>query len=61
MFWIGLRIEGLLLLSCVLIVHSVTAIPLEEFYDFGEEFGDTDIDVPFNTYLGSEPITVSKQ
>ena len=47
--------------SCILLLHSVTAVPLEDFYDFGEEFGDTNIDVSFDTYLGSEPITVSKK
>ena len=59
-------IGQLLLFSCHLLLFT-TAIPLDDFYDFGEEFGDIIRDdfigenvILWLTNLGSETITVSK-
>ena len=55
MLWI--EIGQLLLFFCVLLILT-TAIPLEDFYDFGEKIGDERN--AWFTYLGSERVDVSK-
>ena len=55
MLWIEIGL--LLLFSCAPLIPT-TAIPLEDFFDFGEEFGD-ERNARF-TYLGSELVYVSK-
>ena len=54
--WI--EIGQLLLFSCIPLLFT-TAIPLEDFYDFGEEFGD-ERNACFN-YFGSERVYVSSE
>ena len=56
MLWIGTG--QLLLFSCVSLI--TTAIPLQDFYDFGEEFGDQRENYFTRVYFGSEEVRVSK-
>ena len=57
MLWMGTG--QLLLFFCVSLI--TTAIPLQDFYDFGEEFGDQrETDYYATSYFGSEEVRVSK-